>query len=61
MDREKQVLIDRCEQAKMALNDMQDEAMHTKLESGREIALLNQQVEFLNKKIEDLQRTNEEG
>ena len=45
----------------MALNDMQDEAMHTKLESGREIALLNQQVEFLNKKIEDLQRTNEEG
>ncbi len=32
MDREKQILLDRCEQAKMALNDMQDEAMHTKLE-----------------------------
>jgi hypothetical protein len=42
MDREKQVLIDRCESAKMALSEMQDEAMHTKLESGREIALLNQ-------------------
>lgn len=42
MDREKQMLIDRCESAKMALSELQDEAMHTKLESGREIALLNQ-------------------
>jgi hypothetical protein len=47
-------LADRCEQQKIALSEMQDDAMQTKLEAGREIALLTQQVEFLNQKIDDL-------
>ena len=34
--------------------------MQLKLESGREQALLTQQVEFLNRKIEELQRTSDE-
>lgn len=53
-DRERSQLIDRCEQQKMALSELQDDAMQSKLEAGREIALLNQQVEFLNNRIEDL-------
>lgn len=35
--------------------------MQLKLESGREQALLTQQVEFMNRKIEELQKTCEDG
>ena len=61
LEHERQVLGDRCEQQKEALAEIQDEAMQAKLESAREIALLNQQIEFLNHKIEDLQRSSEES
>jgi len=60
-EKERKQLIDRCEQQKLAISELQDDAMQSKLEAGREIALLNQQVEFLNHRIEDLQRSNEEG
>lgn len=60
-EKERKQLIDRCEQQKLAISELQDDAMQSKLEAGREIALLNQQVEFLNSRIEDLQRSNEEG
>lgn len=42
LEHERLVLGDRCEQQKAALSEIQDEAMQAKLESGREIALLNQ-------------------
>ena len=35
--------------------------MQLKLESGREQALLSQQVEFLNRKIEELQKASEDS
>ena len=35
--------------------------MQLKLETGREQALLTQQVEFQNRKIEELQKTNEDS
>lgn len=53
---EKKELIDRVEDAKNKLQKMNDEFLDKKIEYGREMALTNQQNEFLNKKIEDLQR-----
>lgn len=61
MDREKTQIAEKLESTRSKLQEVQDEAMQLKLESGREQALLAQQVEFLNRKIEELQKACEEG
>jgi len=42
LERDKAILIEKCEQTRDQLSEIQDESMQHKLESGREIALLNQ-------------------
>ena len=54
MDKEKIQFTERLESTRAKLQEVQDEAMQMKLETGREQALLTQQVEFLNRKIEEL-------
>ena len=51
VDKEKALLNEKLEQTRGKLQEVQDEAMQLKLESGREQALLTQQVEFMNCKI----------
>ena len=61
VDKEKAQMSEKLEQTRGKLQEVQDEAMQLKLESGREQALLTQQVEFMNCKIQELQKACDEG
>ncbi len=52
---------EKLEVTKRKLSETQDEAMKQKLELGREQALMKQQAEFQNKKIEEMQKQMDEA
>ena len=60
LEREKNQLIEQLENKKLKLGEEQEKNMQLNLDSSREQALLQQQVEFLNRKNEDLTRQKEE-
>ena len=60
LEREKNQLIEQLESKKLKLGEEQEKNMQLNLDSSREQALLQQQVEFLNRKNEDLTRQKEE-
>lgn len=60
-ERERKAMGDKLEQTKRKLSETQDEAMKQKLELGREQALMKQQIEFQNKKIEEMQKQMDEA
>lgn len=53
-DKERLGLVEKYENAKRRLGEVQDEQMIDRMESSRQEALLQQQVEFLNRRIEEL-------
>jgi hypothetical protein len=53
-DKERLGLVEKYEIAKRRLGEVQDEQMLDRMESSRQEALLQQQVEFLNRRIEEL-------
>jgi len=57
---EKNALAQKLEETKIKLQSLNDEFLERKVESNREIALSQQQNEFLNKKIEELQKQLDE-
>lgn len=45
-ERERKAMAEKLDMTKKKLSETQDEAMRAKLEGGREIALMKQQIEF---------------
>lgn len=56
-DKEKQTLTERAESLKQQLNQVSDELIQKKNDFKREMALAQQEIEFKNKKIQDLERS----
>lgn len=57
---EKQKLLEKIENSRAKFQELQDEFMQKKLEDGRELALFQQKHEFQDRKIEDVQKREEE-
>ena len=56
LEKDKKQVTDKLESTKKKLSELQDDSMKQKLEFGREQALMKQQIEFQNKKVDELQK-----